>query len=181
MNLNITFPAQRLGLGAARDKGVHIIMAHQSVKDLYDCPADLEGDAVAGSVIENCKFMLVYRLRDPDTADWVARMTGSILVDDEMRKVKTDISLTEKMETDRMIRQAERYYIDSNMLLNLPKFVGFVFTRMIWRRRPNFFTYRRKSNISTCFHLSIKIRCIPKKTIRFTNLPLTCEAANAYS
>ncbi|MDK9838570.1 type IV secretory system conjugative DNA transfer family protein [Klebsiella michiganensis] len=117
------------GLGAARDKGVHIIMAHQSVKDLYDCPADLEGDAVAGSVIENCKFMLVYRLRDPDTADWVARMTGSILVDDEMRKVKTDISLTEKMETDRMIRQAERYYIDSNMLLNLPKFVGFVFTQ----------------------------------------------------
>lgn len=116
------------GLGAARDKGVHIIMAHQSVKDLYDCPADLEGDAVAGSVIENCKFMLVYRLRDPDTADWVARMTGSILVDDEMRKVKTDIALTEKMETDRMIRQAERYYIDSNMLLNLPKFVGFVFT-----------------------------------------------------
>ncbi|MEI7186175.1 type IV secretory system conjugative DNA transfer family protein [Dickeya dianthicola] len=117
------------GLGAARDKGVHIIMAHQSVKDLYDCPADLEGDAVAGSVIENCKFMLVYRLRDPDTADWVARMTGSILVEDEMRKVKTDISLTEKIETDRMIRQAERYYIDSNMLLNLPQFVGFVFTQ----------------------------------------------------
>ncbi|ECE3295006.1 MFS transporter [Salmonella enterica] len=117
------------GLGAARDKGVHIIMAHQSIKDLYDCPADLDGDAVAGSVIENCKFMLVYRLRDPDTADWIARMTGSILVDDEMRKLKTDISLTEKMETDRMVRQAERYYIDTNMLLNLPKFVGFVFTQ----------------------------------------------------
>lgn len=117
------------GLGAARDKNVHILMAHQSVKDLYDCPADLDGDAVAGSVIENCKFMLVYRLRDPDTADWVARMTGSILVDDEMRKVKTDTFLTEKIDTDRMIRQAERYYIDSNMLLNLPKFVGFVFTQ----------------------------------------------------
>lgn len=117
------------GLGAARDKNVHIIMAHQSVKDLYDCPADLDGDAVAGSVIENCKFMLVYRLRDPDTADWVARMTGSILVDDEMRKVKTDTFLTEKIDTDRMFRQAERYYIDSNMLLNLPKFVGFVFTQ----------------------------------------------------
>ena len=28
-----------------------------------------------------------------------------------------------------MIRQAERYYIDSNMLLNLPQFVGFVFTQ----------------------------------------------------
>ncbi|WP_054177457.1 type IV secretory system conjugative DNA transfer family protein [Citrobacter sp. CtB7.12] len=117
------------GLGAARDKQVHIIMAHQSIKDLYDCPADLDGDAVAGSVIENCKFMLVYRLRDPDTAEWVARMTGSILVDDEMRKVRTDMSLTETVETDRMIRQAERYFIDSNMLLNLPPFVGFVFTQ----------------------------------------------------
>lgn len=117
------------GLGAARDKQVHIIMAHQSIRDLYDCPADLDGDAVAGSVIENCKFMLVYRLRDPDTAEWVARMTGSILVDDEMRKVKTDMSLTETVETDRMIRQAERYFIDSNMLLNLPPFVGFVFTQ----------------------------------------------------
>lgn len=117
------------GLGAARDKGVHIIMAHQSIKDLYDCPADLDGEAVAGSVIENCKFMLVYRLRDPDTAEWVARMTGSILVDDEMRKIKTDMALTEKIDTDRMIRQAERYYIDCNMLLNLPPFVGFAFTQ----------------------------------------------------
>ena len=27
-----------------------------------------------------------------------------------------------------MIRQAERYYIDCNMLLKLPPFVGFVFT-----------------------------------------------------
>lgn len=117
------------GLGAARDKGVHIIMAHQSIKDLYDCPADLDGEAVAGSVIENCKFMLVYRLRDPDTAEWVAKMTGSILVDDEIRKVKTDMTLTEKIDTNRTIRQAERYYIDCNMLLNLPPFVGFAFTQ----------------------------------------------------
>lgn len=71
----------------------------------------------------------MYCLRDPDTAEWVARMTGSILVDDEMRKVRTDMSLTETVETDRMIRQAERYFIDSNMLLNLPPFVGFVFTQ----------------------------------------------------
>ncbi|VFS87372.1 Uncharacterised protein [Raoultella planticola] len=34
------------GLGAARDKGVHIIMDHQSIADLKDCPADLKGDAV---------------------------------------------------------------------------------------------------------------------------------------
>lgn len=116
------------GLGAARDKGVHIFMAFQAIDDLRDCPSDLNAESVIGAVVENAKFKLVYQLQNPETAEWVARMTGSILVDDEMRKVKTDIALTEKMETDRMIRQAERYYIDCNMLLNLPPFVGFVFT-----------------------------------------------------
>lgn len=50
------------GLGAARDKGVHIIMDHQSIADLKDCPADLKGDAVVGAVVENAKFKLVYRV-----------------------------------------------------------------------------------------------------------------------
>lgn len=116
------------GLGAARDKGVHIFMAFQAIDDLRDCPSDLNPESVIGAVVENAKFKLVYQLQNPETAEWVARMTGSILVDDEMRKVKTDLTLTEKLETDRMIRQAERYYIDCNMLLNLPPFVGFVFT-----------------------------------------------------
>lgn len=116
------------GLGAARDKGVHIIMAHQSIADLRDCPADLNGDAVVGAVVENCKFKLVYKLQDPDTAEWVARMSGTILVDDESRKVTTTAVLTEKVDDERMIRQAESYYIDSNMLQNLPKFVSYIFS-----------------------------------------------------
>ncbi|XBS69169.1 type IV secretion system DNA-binding domain-containing protein [Acerihabitans sp. KWT182] len=116
------------GLGAARDKGVHIIMAHQSVADLKDCPADLKGDAVVGAVVENAKFKLVYRVMDPDTAEWVARMSGTILVDDEVRKAKTDTVLTETIDDERTIRQAERFFIDSNMMLNLPDFVSFIFT-----------------------------------------------------
>ncbi|EPF6503410.1 type IV secretory system conjugative DNA transfer family protein [Klebsiella pneumoniae] len=116
------------GLGAARDKGVHIIMDHQSIADLKDCPADLKGDAVVGAVVENAKFKLVYRVMDPDTADWVARMSGTILVDDELRKAKTDNMLTETIDSERTIRQAERFFIDSNMILNLPDFVSFIFT-----------------------------------------------------
>lgn len=116
------------GLGAARDKGVHIIMDHQSIADLKDCPADLKGDAVIGAVVENAKFKLVYRVMDPDTAEWVARMSGTILVDDELRKAKTDNMLTETIDSERTIRQAERFFIDSNMILNLPNFVSFVFT-----------------------------------------------------
>lgn len=116
------------GLGTARDKSVHIFMAFQAIADLRDCPADLNGEAVIGAVIENAKFKMIYQLQNPETAEWAARMTGSILVDDEMRKTKTDISLTEIVETDRMIRQAETYYVDSNMFLNLPERVGFIFT-----------------------------------------------------
>ncbi len=116
------------GLGAARDKGVHIIMAHQSVADLKDCPADLKDDAVVGAVVENAKFKLVYRVMDPDTAEWVARMSGTILVDDEVRKAKTDAVLTETIDSERTIRQAQRFFIDSNMILNLPDFVSFIFT-----------------------------------------------------
>ncbi|HCL5311431.1 TPA: type IV secretory system conjugative DNA transfer family protein [Salmonella enterica] len=116
------------GLGTSRDKSVHIFMAFQAIDDLRDCPADLNGEAVIGAVIENAKFKMIYQLQNPETAEWAARMTGSILVDDEMRKTKTDISLTEIVETDRMIRQAETYYVDSNMFLNLPERVGFIFT-----------------------------------------------------
>lgn len=116
------------GLGAARDKGIHIIMDHQSIADLKDCPADLKGDVIIGAVVENAKFKLVYRVMDPDTAEWVARMSGTILVDDELRKAKTDNMLTETIDSERTIRQAERFFIDSNMILNLPDFVSFIFT-----------------------------------------------------
>lgn len=128
MKYHLSKPALE-GLGAARDKGVHILMAHQSIADLRDCPADLNGDAVVGAVVENCKFKLVYKLQDPDTAEWIARMSGTILVDDESRKVTTTAVLTEKVDNERMLRQAESYYIDSNMLQNLPKFVSYIFSQ----------------------------------------------------
>lgn len=116
------------GLGAARDKGVHIIMAHQSLADLHDCPADISGDAVQGAVVENANIKIVYKLKDPETAHWMARMSGSILVDDETRKIKRTSGLAEVLDDERTIRQAERFYVDENMLLNLPKSCAFIYS-----------------------------------------------------
>lgn len=116
------------GLGAARDKGVHIIMAHQSVADLKDCPADLNGEAVVGAVVENTKFKLVYKLQDPETAEWVSKMSGTILVDDETRQIESSRVLTENVSTDRSVRLAERYFVDTNMLQSLPNGVSYIFT-----------------------------------------------------
>ncbi|HCH8501010.1 TPA: type IV secretion system DNA-binding domain-containing protein [Salmonella enterica] len=147
LKYHLSRPAME-GLGTARDKGVHIFMAFQAIDDLRDCPSDLNGDSVIGAVVENAKFKLIYKIQNPETAEWAAKMTGSILVDDEMRKIRTDLSLTEKVQTDRMIRQAESYYVDSNMFLNLPEKVGFVFTSTELPRSTKMFQVKvKKENI----------------------------------
>jgi hypothetical protein len=107
-------------LGAIRDKRAHVIIAHQSLGDLRDGPADLDPEAVVASVNENCAIKISYAVKDPDTADWLARMSGQILVDDEIRQVKTNVGLAETRENGRSLRQAERPLIDTNMLQALP-------------------------------------------------------------
>jgi len=111
-------------LGAARDKGIHVVMAHQALGDLRDCPADLNSDAVTSAVMQNGKLKLIYRVEDPETAEWMAKKSGTIQVDDESRKVARSIALVEKVEGERTIKQSERYYIDENMILNLPDQCG---------------------------------------------------------
>lgn len=108
-------------MGAIRDKRAHVIIAHQSLGDLKDCPADLAPDSVVASVNENCTIKLAYAVKDPDTADWLARMSGVILVDDEIRQVKANAGLTEIRNGERTLRQAERNLIDTNMLQALPE------------------------------------------------------------
>ena len=107
-------------LGAIRDKRAHVILAHQSLGDLRDCPNDINPDSVVSSINENCSIKLTYKVNDPDTADWLARMSGIIQVDQEVRKFDTDIALTELKTSERTLRQAERCLIDTNMLQSLP-------------------------------------------------------------
>jgi len=108
------------GLGAARDKGMHLILAHQSLGDLRDCPADLDAEAVVDGVVENCRLRVAYRVINPETAEWLAAMSGEILVDDETRRVERNAAGSEVMDHERTVRQATRYLVDVNMLLNLP-------------------------------------------------------------
>lgn len=115
------------GLGAARDKGMHLVLAHQSLDDLRDCPADLDGDAVVGAVVENCALRLVYRVQNPKTATWLSEMSGQILVDDELKRIERNAAGADLMNYDRTVRQAERYLVDNNMLLNLPHRVAVVY------------------------------------------------------
>lgn len=107
-------------LGASAGWGLHTILAFQSLQDLADCPADLNKDSVRGSVMENCAIQLSYAIKDPETADWLAASTGTILVDDESRRVSKNVVLQEKVDGERTLRQTERYLIDSNTIQMLP-------------------------------------------------------------
>jgi len=107
-------------LGAIRDKRAHVILAHQSLGDLRDCPKDIDPDSVVSSINENCALKLTYKVNDPNTADWLARMSGKILVDDEIRKIETGAALTEQKQGERTLRQTERCLVDTNMLQSLP-------------------------------------------------------------
>jgi len=108
------------GLGASRDKGMRVVLAFQSFDDLKDCPADLNPDMVVGAIMENTPCKMVYRLEDPVTADWVARKSGTVLVDDETRVVQTNVSWSELSEPGRSVRQAEHFLFDANKLMNMP-------------------------------------------------------------
>ncbi len=111
-------------LGASAGWGLHSILAFQSLQDLADCPADLDKDAVRGAVMENCSVQLSYAIKDPETAEWLSASTGVVLVDDEARQVRRNVALSETVDGDRTLRQAERYLVDTNMLMNLPKGCG---------------------------------------------------------
>lgn len=121
MKYHISRPALE-ALGAARDKGVHLVLAHQSLADLRDCPADLNAGAVAGAVMENGKIKIVYRVQDPDTAEWLAKKSGKIQADDETRKVTRGAGFVEKIDPERSIMQTETYFVDTNQILNLHDF-----------------------------------------------------------
>lgn len=115
------------GLGASRDKGMRVVLAFQSFVDLKDCPADMNPDMVIGSVTENTPCKLTYRIEDPDTAEWLAKKTGIVLVDDQTRVLEKNIALSEIAQTERSIRQSETFLFDTNKLMNLPAGWGVLF------------------------------------------------------
>ncbi|GGY59528.1 molybdopterin-guanine dinucleotide biosynthesis protein MobB [Bacterioplanes sanyensis] len=132
LKYHLSKPAMEI-FGAARDKGLHALIAHQSLADLRDVPADLDPDAVVGSVIENTALKIIYKLQDPDTAEWLARRSGTKLVDEEIRKVGRNVAQSEILDDDRTIRQSETFLVDTNMMMNLPKRVAVFFSEELPR------------------------------------------------
>ncbi|MBE1999445.1 MFS transporter, partial [Klebsiella pneumoniae] len=87
-----------------------------------------KGDAVVGSFFSPSPFPLFSLFLSPSPSSFFSLLSFPLLFLDERRKAKTGNMLTETIDSERTIRQAERYFIDSNMILNLHDFVRGIFT-----------------------------------------------------
>lgn len=114
-------------LKVIRDKGLHFILAHQSINDLINVPDNMNGQAFASSVLANCPLKFTYRAVDTETAQYFAEFSGEILVDDEARNIEKTLSLTDRVTGEKQIRQTERNLIDFNTMLSLPSGTGVLF------------------------------------------------------
>lgn len=109
-----------VSLGASAGWRLLSMLAFQSFGDLRDCPADLDPDLIQQATMENCAVQLSYRIKDAKTAEALAATTGQILVDDETRKISRNLAMSETVDGERTVKQAERYLVDVNMITNLP-------------------------------------------------------------
>jgi hypothetical protein len=120
-------------LKVIRDKGLHFILAHQSITDLTNVPANMDAQAFAGSVMSNCSLKFMYRAVDFETAKYFSDFSGEILVDDEARYVEKTLSLTDRVTAEKQIRQTERNLFDVNTMLLLPPRTGIFYGNGIAR------------------------------------------------
>lgn len=146
-------------LKVIRDKGLHFIMAHQSITDLTNVPKNMDAKAFSGSVMANCPLKFTYRAVDNETAEYFAKFSGEILVDDEARSVEKTLSLTDRVVAEKQIRQTERSYIDLNTMLSLPPRTGVLFGNGIAR-------------ISTVYPIEVEKTADSKKITSFDDSEL---------
>ena len=105
-------------LSAARDKGVHVFIALQSIDDMRDVPSDLNADAVQGAIVQNCKLTVTYRVLDFKTAQWFAQNSGMKLIDTEIKRADTDATLIE-VSGERSFTSKSVPFISENELMTL--------------------------------------------------------------
>lgn len=107
-------------LRTIRDKGGNVVLAHQSLGDLADCPQDLNPAAVKGVVLNNTQIKWLYRQKDQETARWISGLTGTVLVDREQHTIDRNPQLAESVNAQRTVQTSERALIDVNMIQHLP-------------------------------------------------------------
>lgn len=102
--------------GVIRDRGCNLIVAHQSIGDLHDCPG-LRAEAVIGAIHGNTSLKFCFRVEEPRTARDLSEASSTQRVwSDSIKKTK-DIGQVQ----DGAWQEKERPHVAPGMLTNLPK------------------------------------------------------------
>jgi type IV secretory pathway TraG/TraD family ATPase VirD4 len=116
-------------LGTVRDKSCHIMLAHQANGDLEDC-GGLDPNAVRGAVLVNTGLKLIYRATEPETLEWAAALSGTIVIKQETSHMQQGMF----QAAEGQYRQQERALITPNHILAMPKQTGMFFGAGVCRR-----------------------------------------------
>jgi hypothetical protein len=109
-------------LGTVRDKGCHVMLAHQTNADLRDC-GGLDPEAVTGAVKVNTSLKLIYRTVDNDDAEWASKLSGTIVVQQKSAHMQQGMFHAGEGQ----FRELERPFLTINQLLALPDMTGMLF------------------------------------------------------
>ncbi|MDE0308503.1 MAG: TraM recognition domain-containing protein [Acidiferrobacterales bacterium] len=108
-------------LGAIRDKGCNILLAHQSLGDFGNCGSDLSESAVGSTILDTTPIKWLYRPADQATASWVSDQSGRILVATQRAETARNPELAESLSEVRRIGEVERNLYDVNTVMSMPK------------------------------------------------------------
>ena len=108
-------------LGAIRDKGCNILLAHQSLGDFANCGSDLSEAGVRTTILDTTPIKWLYRPSDKDTASWISNQTGRILVSTQRSNTVRNLELSESLSASRSVGETERNLYDVNTIMSLPK------------------------------------------------------------
>lgn len=102
--------------GVIRDRGCNLVVAHQSIGDLADCPG-LRFEAVLGAIHGNTSIKVCYRVQEPRTARDLSDASGTQRVWSDTVNKTQDVGQVQ----DGSWRESERPHVAPGMLTHLPK------------------------------------------------------------
>lgn len=113
------------GLSTVLSKGMNMSVAFQSLDNLLNLDdKSLNASAIRSEVITNTLITLLYRAADTETADWGAKMSGTI---------NKEVSRSEEVDRDKyggeqytgrkQNHKEQEYLLPENRLMNLPPMI----------------------------------------------------------
>jgi hypothetical protein len=114
-------------LSTIRSMNANIIVAHQSVDDLKDCPANMDSQSIVSAVTENCNIKVTYKVKAPETAQYFAEMSGERPVEESLFDYQVTSSLTQVKKLSKTTKETTSYYFEPNVFKALNKGEAVIF------------------------------------------------------